>query len=581
MASLCGSSPADASALEPTPEEIEWVRSNAIPFETAEAEHEFADLEPLRELIGDARIVSLGEGTHGTREFFQMKHRLLEFLASEMGFTIFSIEANMPESYRINDYVLGGEGNPKELMEGMYFWTWNTQEVLDMILWMRTFNESGAGTLEFTGFDMQASQVAMDIVTEFVQTADPSFAERASAAYQTARDSEKMGGSSRFGVATGSFPIQAAIGHTIRYSGWIRSEAVADGHAGLWWRIDGESGTLGFDNMRRRGPQGSTPWTRYEIELEVPAEATNINFGALLSGSGTAWFDVLQIEIDGDLFDASDHFECDFESGTSKGFYTGGRGYEVLIDDTLPHSGSYSLRMTDVGLSEEEKEAPAIPLKVGAEQCRTVLDHLQSKRRRYGKKLPEAEVSWAIQNARVAWQALASRADFTQRDICMAENVRWILDQSPPDTKIVLWAHNGHVRRSSDPTSYIPMGSYLSEWYGDDMVVLGFAAHEGQYTAIEMNVGLGVHDLLPASPGSVEYVLHQTGLPRLILDLRDTSEEDARSSWLTRSALFRSIGAGALKVQFYPTVVSDDYDALIYIDQTHASDCFRLPDQED
>ena len=55
-----------------------------------------------------------------------MKHRLTEFLATEMGFTLFAIEANMPEAYRINEYVLTGEGDPKELLRGLYFWMWDT-----------------------------------------------------------------------------------------------------------------------------------------------------------------------------------------------------------------------------------------------------------------------------------------------------------------------------------------------------------------------------------------------------------------------------------------------------------------------
>jgi hypothetical protein len=77
----------------------EWVRANAIRLTTPEAGHGFADMEPLKKVVGNARIVSLGEATHGSREFFQLKHRMMEFLATQMGFTIFSIEANMPESH--------------------------------------------------------------------------------------------------------------------------------------------------------------------------------------------------------------------------------------------------------------------------------------------------------------------------------------------------------------------------------------------------------------------------------------------------------------------------------------------------
>ena len=160
----------------PTAGAVNWLRKAVIPFATAEAGNGFDDLQPLRKLIGDARIVSLGEGTHGTREFFQMKHRLLEFLVEEMGFTHFSIEANMPEAYRLNDYVLTGKGNPRELLKGMYFWTWNTQEVLDMILWMREYNASGKGPVQFTGFDMQFAGLASANVRNFLKVADGSYA---------------------------------------------------------------------------------------------------------------------------------------------------------------------------------------------------------------------------------------------------------------------------------------------------------------------------------------------------------------------------------------------------------------------
>ncbi|HEY0512772.1 MAG TPA: erythromycin esterase family protein [Thermoanaerobaculia bacterium] len=166
------------SAAPPTAAAVAWLKGHAIPFDTAEAGHGFADLQPLRKLIGDAHVVALGEGTHGTREFFQMKHRLTELLAGEMGFTLFAIEANMPEAYKVNDYVLTGQGDPKELLKGMYFWTWNTQEVLDMILWMRTFNQSqeaksGKARIQFLGFDMQTPDVAAQNVRGFLAKAEP------------------------------------------------------------------------------------------------------------------------------------------------------------------------------------------------------------------------------------------------------------------------------------------------------------------------------------------------------------------------------------------------------------------------
>ena len=62
-----------------------WLRANAIPLATVEPGSGFDDLAPLRDLIGNARIVSLGEATHGTREFFQLKHRLIEYCVANIG----------------------------------------------------------------------------------------------------------------------------------------------------------------------------------------------------------------------------------------------------------------------------------------------------------------------------------------------------------------------------------------------------------------------------------------------------------------------------------------------------------------
>ena len=178
----------------PVPSAVSWLRKAAIPFATAEPGSGLDDLQPLRKLIGDARIVSLGEATHGTREFFQMKHRLLEFLVEEMGFTHFSIEANMPEAARLNEYVLTGEGDPYQLVRGMQFWTWTTQEVVDMVRWMRDYNASGKGPIQFTGFDMQFTGLASFNVRSFLRVADSGYALEAGALISQA---DRAGGTRR------------------------------------------------------------------------------------------------------------------------------------------------------------------------------------------------------------------------------------------------------------------------------------------------------------------------------------------------------------------------------------------------
>jgi erythromycin esterase len=156
-----------------TPEaEIEWLRANAVPFGTVHPGGSASDLAPLGQMIGNARVVGLGEATHGSAEFFRMKHRVVEYLVRERGFRTFGIEATWAEATRINRYIHTGEGDPAALLSNLYFWTWNTREVLDMIQWMRAYNQSvpAADRVSFYGFDVQFSRVAMDEVVGYLRS---------------------------------------------------------------------------------------------------------------------------------------------------------------------------------------------------------------------------------------------------------------------------------------------------------------------------------------------------------------------------------------------------------------------------
>ncbi len=174
---------------------VHQMRQQAIPLKTVAASQGFNDLMPLKKVIGDSRIVALGEATQGSREFFQMKHRLWEFLVKYMGFTVFAIEANWPETQAVDRYIKTGEGDPKQALAGMYFWTWDTQEFLDMIEWMRAYNQAPGNRplLSFTGFDMQFPDIAMSQVADFFGKLSPVDAQAVNSHYACLRGVDRLG----------------------------------------------------------------------------------------------------------------------------------------------------------------------------------------------------------------------------------------------------------------------------------------------------------------------------------------------------------------------------------------------------
>ncbi|APR80846.1 Erythromycin esterase type I [Minicystis rosea] len=141
-----------------------WLRGAAVPIEGG-PEGSTADLAPLRAMIGDARIVGLGEATHCSSEFFRMKHRLLRFLVEEMGFRVFAIEAGWSEALAVNDYVLHGRGDAATAVRGLITWEWATEEVLAMVQWMRRYNEDPKHRqkIEFQGFDLVSAAAAQAV----------------------------------------------------------------------------------------------------------------------------------------------------------------------------------------------------------------------------------------------------------------------------------------------------------------------------------------------------------------------------------------------------------------------------------
>ena len=391
-----------------------WLNKNCIPVKYVKAENGLDDLNPLKDLIGDARIVSLGECTHGSSEIFSMKHRMLEYLVKEKGFTIFSIEANMPEAYALNEYIVEGKGDPRKLMAGMHFWTWNTQEVLDMIEWMKKYNETATNKISFTGFDMQFPDVSIKILRNYLTIKNP-----------------------------GSLSVLNE-----------------------------------YDSLSKKKPMKKNEGNDNFKKLKVDAQ--------------------------------------------------------ILIDSLNAHK-------------------PVM----------------------YNK-----DFNWAFQNAKILWQYAGNHFGNPSRDESMAENVKWILDENPM-AKIVLWAHNGHIRKDNDGFEYKSMGEYLDKLYGKQMIAIGFATAEGTYTAVQRDgkkfIGLDSTNNILSRENSYESIFNTADASNFLLDLRNISKDQEGSKWVFEKKFLRAIGAVVMhKFQFAKINLTTHFDMIIFIRKTSSSKCFSI-----
>jgi erythromycin esterase len=397
----------------PTQDQINWLADNSVPFDSVDPNSDYSDLLPLGQIIGDAKIVILGEATHGTSEFFKIKHKITRYLAEVKGFNVFAMEDNISECRNINNFVRNDQGDVIQVIKNLWP-MYRTQELAEMILWMQDYNLSGTKKMEFWGFDIQSPFVPADSVISFLERANP-------------------------------------------------------------------------------------------VSVVELINACNTYLSSL---------------------------------------------------------GNYL---------------------VAQENAEIVYNHLISNRHIYMQTIDSLEVDWAIKYADLMLTFAVWAPQFINneiesfnnyRDKKMAENVDWILEHSPANTKIVLWMHNMHASKgefSWEWGNFKMMGTLLRNKYGNDAISIGFGFHEGAYRGTHDNYNYNSFEAIPSGPGGVEWVFHNTGNERLILDLSKVSAGSPNSLWLKKRLELHGIGHDDREYQFYPLNITDMFDVFIFIDETNAA----------
>jgi len=146
-------------------------------------------LDKLLERIADSRLVLLGEASHGTAEFYEIRARITRELIEKKGFNIIAVEADWPDAAHIDHYIHGTSPDP--LLESTPFsrfptWMWANHSVLEFTHWLKAHNEKIAATGEqvgFYGLDLYSLYSSIEMVLNYLEEVDPETAEVARLRY--------------------------------------------------------------------------------------------------------------------------------------------------------------------------------------------------------------------------------------------------------------------------------------------------------------------------------------------------------------------------------------------------------------
>lgn len=224
ICSLLGSASASSEEM---PDALHVLKSQGHPLESA------ADLDPLLDRIGDARLVLLGEASHGTSEFYTWRAKISQRLIEEKGFNFVVVEGDWAQLWRLNAYVKhldAPHNSAEEIMQTFNrwpIWMWANEETRDLIEWMRAFNvdREPADRVGFYGMDVYGEDNSLQELKTALETMDVEWAEEALEAYRCLSRYESMQAYVQ-AVALGAAPCAALVEQALEH--WRAHLAEAD-----------------------------------------------------------------------------------------------------------------------------------------------------------------------------------------------------------------------------------------------------------------------------------------------------------------------------------------------------------------
>jgi len=163
---------------------VDAVRAHAIVLDRSRGVGQILDL------IGDAKVVLIGEATHGTHEFYDTRAHLTQALIASRGFNVVAVEADWPDAARASRWVRGHGPDATAtdaLGDFVRFprWMWRNRDVVHFLEWLRAHNQKQPAERRagFYGLDLYSLHRSIDAVLRYLERVDPIAADRARQRY--------------------------------------------------------------------------------------------------------------------------------------------------------------------------------------------------------------------------------------------------------------------------------------------------------------------------------------------------------------------------------------------------------------
>ena len=161
----------------------EALKPFAFPISTTDPAAAPDELAPFVEAVRDARVIGLGEPTHGTVEVFRLKHRLIRRLVIEGGVRHVVLEASVGEGADIDDYISGRRNDLDTLLRGLPLWMFQATEFADFLRWLRSYNSTAQRPVRVYGMEAQYADRSARSALAYLRDQDPDLSHRLLSAF--------------------------------------------------------------------------------------------------------------------------------------------------------------------------------------------------------------------------------------------------------------------------------------------------------------------------------------------------------------------------------------------------------------